>query len=148
MATTRRRGPLYTTVIDNTGPFFTHDPAKTFRANARSMLRQLGLEGERDIKAQLKAGESGRAIISNKVSPDRVSAHVTTGVPYTPTKSKTGAIQVNVYVPNFGMTKAQGKALMAAYGGLERRTHAFARTTRTLRSSRAVNAAELLKDIA
>lgn len=143
------RKPLYTT-IDTTGPFFKHDPGKTFRANARSMLRQMGLEGETDIKQQLRAGQSSRAVISNAVNPDRVAAHVTTGIPFSPTgKNKlNGAIQVNVYVPNFGYTKAEGTALMASYSRVERETHAFARTTRRLRASRAVNTAELLKDIA
>jgi hypothetical protein len=138
---------LYTT-IDTTGPFFTKMPGATFRANARSMLRQMALEGEQDIKANLKAGESNRAVISNKVKPVRVSGHVRAGIPYTPGKSKTGVIKVNVYVPNVGFSPKEGRALMAAYSRVEAQTHAFRRTTARLRKAKAINVRELLKGIA
>lgn len=133
------------------GPFFTKDPAKTFRANARSMMRGVSLEGEAAVKDILEAGESGRAPISNGVTPVRVSGHVASGIPYTPQggkRSKTGAILVNVYVPNFGMTRNEGRALMAAYSRVEQETHAFRKTATRLRKARAINVAELLDGIA
>ena len=143
------RKALYTS-IDTTGPFFRDDPARTFRSNARSMLRQMALQGEADIKGQLAVSESSRAVISNKVKPPRVRAHVTAGIPFTlgGKQRLNGAIQVNVFVPNFGFTKKEGTALMAAYSRVERQTGAFARTTRRLRSSKKVNVEELLKGIA
>lgn len=142
------RKPLYTT-IDTSGPFFRYDPAKTFRGNARSMLRQMALEGEKDIRQQLASGEGGRAPISNDVSPSRVRLHVTAGIPFTPSgKNVKGApIRVNVYVPNFGFSRDEARALMAAYSRVEAETHAFRRTTARLRRSRKANAAELLKGI-
>lgn len=141
-----RPARLYSSV-DLTGPFFTKDPAKTFRANARSMMRGLALEGEADIRAQLYMGEAGRAVISNKVRPARVREHVTAGIPFTPARAKTGAIRVHVYVPNFRFTPREGRALMAAYSRVERQTGAFARTTRRMRRAKAINVAELLKGL-
>jgi hypothetical protein len=140
------RPRLYTT-IDTSGPFFTKNPGKTFRANARSMLRQMALQGEADIRQQLAAGDAARQPISNKVQPAHVSGHVRAGIPFTADKAKTGRIQVNVYVPNQGFTAKQGKALMAAYSRVEAETHAFRRTTQRLRRSKKVNAAELLKGL-
>ena len=146
------RTPLYTS-ISTSGPFFRNQPGATFRANARSMLRAMAIEGQDDIKGQLAAGEAKRAIISNGVQPTRVREHVTAGVPFTPTTGKRatvfgGNIIVNIYIPNWGYTPEQGRALMAAYGGLARKTGAFARTARRLRSARAINVAELLRNIA
>lgn len=134
------------------GPFFTSDPTKTFRGNARSMLRQIALEGERIIAAELRSGEVGRSPIhARTVSPVRVSGHVTAGIPFTPVGGKAarrGNINVNVYVPNFGYTPKEARSLMAAYSRVEAETHAFRRTANALRRSRAVNVAELLRDIA
>jgi hypothetical protein len=137
------------TTIDMSGPFFTHDPAKTFRQNARSMMKAIAEEGESDVKAQLQAGESGRYPISNAVKPSRVSAHVVAGVPYTPQgrNVKGAPINVHVYVGNRGFSTKQGVALMAAHGWLESQVHAFRKTTNRLRRARKANAAELLKGL-
>lgn len=135
---------LYTT-IDTTGPFFSKDPAKTFRSNARSMMRALAIEGQVDIRQQLMTGNASRQPV--RQLGDHVSDHVSAGVPYTPAKSTTGVIKVNVYVPNFGYTKKQGQSLMAAYSRVEKQTHAFRRTTARLRKAKAINTAELLKGL-
>jgi hypothetical protein len=63
-----------TTTINNTGPFFTKDPAKTFRQNIRVMMAAIAAEGEADVKAQLAAGDAGRQPIS--LLGDHVSGHV------------------------------------------------------------------------
>jgi len=138
------RKPMYTT-ISRDGPFFARNPGKTFRANARSMMRAIAIEGQVDIIQQLLSGDSGRAPI--RQLGDHVSAHVAAGVPYTPGKSQTGQIKVNVYVPNFGYSKREGQSLMAAYSRVERQTKAFSRTTRRLRSAKKLNVAELLRGI-
>jgi hypothetical protein len=132
--------------IDMSGPFFTNDPRKTFRQNARVLLDRLQEEGEADVKQQMRGGEGGRAPISQGVSPSRVSGHVVgrvvslTGRPW----QATAVVSIN----NYGFSKAQGIALMAAAANVERETHAFRRTTNRLRRSRKVNASELLRGIA
>jgi hypothetical protein len=134
-----------TTTIDLSGPFFTKDPRKTFRPNARVMLKAIEEEGEADVRAQLRAGESGRVPISHGVTPNRVSAHVVgrvaslTGKPW----QVTAVVSVN----NSGFSRQEGIALMAAASRVERETHAFRKTTNRLRRSRKANAAELLKGL-
>ena len=138
------RKPLYTT-IDLSGPFFTKDPSKTFRANARSMMRALVIEAQVDIDAQLIPGDSSRAEVS--ALGGHVSSRVAAGVPYTPGHSKTGAILANVYVPNWGYTPKQARSLMAAYSRVAKTTGAFKRTAQRLRKAKALNVAELLKGL-
>jgi hypothetical protein len=138
----------FITTIDKTGPFFTKDPAKTFRQNARSMMRAIALEGQTDVIAQLLVSQSGRAEISvASVTPRRVAAHVAASVPYTPGQTKAGTIISHVYVPNFGYSPKEGRSLMAAYSEVERETGAFKRTTGRLRRAKAINRAELLKGL-
>lgn len=134
------------TSIDMSGPFFTNDPRKTFRQNARVMLKAVSEEGEADVRLQMRSGESGRATISSKVTPDRVSGHVVGRV--TALTGKPWQVTAVVSVNNTGMTKRQGTALMAAASRVEAQTHAFRRTTGRLRKAKKVNAAELLKGIA
>ncbi len=140
------RPSLYTK-IDTSGPFFTKNPGKTFRANARSMLRAMAVEAEESIVSNLKSSDGGRAPISAGVKPAHVSGHVRAGVPHTPGKSQTGVIKVNVYVPNFGFSAKQGRALMAAYSRVEAKTRIFRRTTSALRRARSLNVGELLKGL-
>lgn len=49
------------TTVDLTGPFFTKDPRKTFRQNARVMLQAIAEEGEAAVKARAPyyTGRSG-----------------------------------------------------------------------------------------
>lgn len=138
------RTPLYTT-IDSSGPFFTSNPGKTFRANARSMMRALAIEAQVDIAQQLRAGDPGRQEIS--ILGGHVSSRVTAGVPFTPAKAQSGRIFVNVYVPNFNLSKKEGQALMAAYSRVARSTGAFKRTAGRIRKAKAINVAELLRGI-
>lgn len=133
------------TTIDMTGPFFTYDPAKTFRQNARVLMAELAEEGESDVKAQLRQGQAVRKTL-RYVDPDRVSDHVVGRVKSV--RGKKWALNAVVSVNNIGLTPRGGRQLMAAASGLEARTGAFKRTTSRLRRAKKVNAAELLKNIA
>ena len=62
------------TTISLKGPFFQADPARTFRQNVRVMMRAVAAEGEADVKAQLRAGESQRYPLG--MGMGRVSHHV------------------------------------------------------------------------
>ena len=134
------------TTIDMSGPFFKHDPGKTFRQNIRVLMDALSEEGESDVKAQLKAGEGDRYRISNAVKPSRVSGHVVGRT--TNLRGKPWEVTAVVSVQNAGFTKKQAVSLMAAASWVESQTHAFRKTTNRLRRARKINAAELLKGIA
>jgi hypothetical protein len=136
-----RAKPITTITYD--GPFFRNDPAKTFRQNIRGMMDAVAAEGERDVVAQLRAGEASRRPVSNNVG--RVSEHVRGR-----TRSLAGkrwAVTAVVSVNNRGWSRAQGIALMAAAAGLERRVGAFRKTKNRIGRARKVNMAELLKGI-
>ena len=137
------RTPI-TTTIDLSGPFFRKDPRKTFRQNAREMLARVAEEAEADVKAQLQQGESARAPMRG-IHPVRVSGHVIGRVKSL--KGKAWALTAVVSVNNSGFTKRQGTTLMASAAVLERRTHAFRRTTSRLRRSKKANMTELLKGL-
>lgn len=133
-----------TTTIDLSGPFFRSDPRRTFRQNIRVLMARVAEEGEADVKAQLRQGEGARAPIF--ALGDRVSDHAIGRV--TSLVGKRWAVSAVISVNNSGFTKKQGISLMAAASSVEKRTHAFRRTTTRLRKARAVNAAELLRGIA
>jgi hypothetical protein len=135
-----------TTTIDKSGPFFTKDPARTFRSNIRTMMDAVAREGQSDVRAQLQVGEGGRQPISHGVQPGRVSAHVVGRT--SNLVGKRWAVTAVVSVQNRGFTGAQGKALMAAASRVEAQTHAFRKTKGRIRSTRAMNTDELLKGIA
>ena len=61
-----------------TGPFFEHDPERTFKANCSTMLYSIIDAGLVDVVHELRNGESGRAPI--RKLGDRVSDHVTAGM--------------------------------------------------------------------
>lgn len=134
-----------TTTIDTSGPFFTKDPAKTFRQNIRVLMDQYAALGEEDVKAQLKQGESRRRPMHG-ITPVRVSGHVVGRTKNL--RGKRWAVTAVVSVNNSGFSKAQGKTLMAAAATIERREHTFRRTSARLRRARKLNQAELLKGVA
>lgn len=133
-----------TTTIDKTGPFFRNDPAKTFRQNIRVMMDAVEREGASDVRAQLRAGEGGRAPISHNMG--RVSGHVV-GRTHS-LAGKRWAVTAVVSVNNSGFSRTQGIALMAAASRVEGQTHAFRKTAGRVRRMRAMNTDELLKGIA
>lgn len=127
----RGKTPIATT-ISLDGPFFSRDPAKTFRKNVREYMAALAEQGESDVKAQLRQGEAARAPVSRGVG--RVSHHVRgraqslRGKPW----ASTAVVSVN----NSGWSQAEGIALMAAAAEIESRTRVFKRTTSRLRKLR------------
>lgn len=126
------------------GPFFEHDPKKTFRQNARVMLKAIADEAAADIQTQLRAGESTRSQIH--VGGGRVSAEVegyTRGV----RSGNPWALTARVHIRNTGLTKKRAVSLHAAGSRLEGRIHAFRKTTSAMRRARALNRVELLKGI-
>lgn len=125
------------------GPFFTKDPAKTFRQNVRVLMDAIAAEGEEDVRAQLRQGQGSRAPIF--ALNDRVSDHAIGR-----TRSLTGrrwAVSAVISVNNSGFTKKEGTSLMAAASSVEQRTRAFKRTTSRLRRAKAINSAELLRGL-
>jgi hypothetical protein len=124
------------------GPFFEHDPERTFKANCSVMLHAIIDAGYTDVVHELRSGESGRAPI--RKLGDRVSDHVMAGMkarsPYPPIAT--------VYVRNEGFTDAEAISLMAAASRVEGRTHAFRKVAGRLKRSREANWKELLKGIA
>jgi hypothetical protein len=135
----------YVTTINTKGAFFAKDPGLTFRDNIKKLMDELAAQGEADVKAQLRAGESGRFPLGGRIVPGRVSGHV-----HGRTHNLAGKrweVTAIISVNNRGFTKAQGTKLMAAHGWLESQGHAFRRTAGRLRRARAVNMTELLKGI-
>lgn len=133
--------------IDVSGPFFTNDPRKTFRQNARVMLAAIAAEGEADVKVQLVSAQGVRSPLRYPTARGiRVSDHVVGRV-----KSLSGKpwqVTAVVSVNASGASTRQAIGLMAAASYIERRNHVFRRTTSRLRKAKKLNAAELLKGIA
>jgi hypothetical protein len=131
------------TTIKMTGPFFEHDPKKTFRQNVRSMMDAISVEAERDVQAQMRVGEASRAPIS--LLGDRVADHVRSRT--TNLAGHRWAVTAVVSVNNRNFGPSQGIALMAAAATVERDIGAFRKMTSRMRRARAVNQAELLKGL-
>ena len=133
----------FKTSITVHGPWFTHDPAKTFAGNVHEMMLGLAREGAKDVQGQTRAGQSGREPI--RQLGDHVSDHVAGELRRYPAGPRYAA---RVIVRNRGFTKAEGISLMAAASQVEQQTHAFRKTTGRIMRARAVNAAELAKGLA
>jgi hypothetical protein len=137
-------GTKITTTIDTSGPFFAHDPTKTFRQNARELMDAVADAGQIDVRAQLRAGRASRKPIS-ELDDDHVEDYVIGR-----TRNLAGrrwAVSAVVSVNNNGFSPKQGIALMAAAAVVERQTHAFRRTTGRIRRARGVNLDELMKGV-
>jgi hypothetical protein len=132
----------FKTSIKKSGPFFAHDPAKTFAGNVHEMMLGIAKEGREDVIGQLQAGQGQRAEI--RLLKDRVADHVVGELRRAPPGS---SYSVVIFIRNRGFTKAEGISLMAAASGLESSIHAFRKTAGRIMRSRAVNAAELLKGL-
>lgn len=130
------------TTIDLTGPFFTHDPAKTFQENVRTLMEAIAVEGEQDVRSQLTATQDARVEVS---VGGRVSQYVRGRV-----ESVTGKgwrYNAVVSVDTSRKSKRGAVAYMAAASSIEGRLHVFRRTTSRLRRARAINKAELFKGL-
>jgi hypothetical protein len=116
--------------VTYTGPLFTHDPSKTFRANARVMLKAMADEGQalaRDtwptLTGEGRAGTIGRV---QSLSGRPWALYMVVSAQH-------------VYAwPHGGAKQYRG-------GKVEAKRHMFRRAATSLRSSRALNRAELAK---
>ena len=126
------------------GPFFHHDPRKTFRQNVREMLKGWVQAGQQEMAVRYNEGSSGRAPIK-RLAPERVAGHVVGRVTSLGGHAwqMTGIVSVN----NAGLSPAEGVSLMAAASQVERQTKGAQRTFRNMRRARAANMDELLKGL-
>lgn len=157
------------TTLSMTGPFFQHDPKKTFRQNIRVAMKAVAEEAAKDIIAQMEADAGGRKPISGRggirvnratgrarvrgqggadpsVAGHRVSEFVeayTTGV----RSGHPWQVTSRVHIRNKGLTIQGGISLHAAASRLEGRLHMFRKTTNRMRRAKAINQAELLKGL-
>jgi len=145
VARARRATPRNTTTIKFDGPFFTGDPAKTFRQNIRAFMDVVAAEGEADVKAQLAVGEGSRAYI-RALPAQRVSDYVRGRT--SALSGRRWAVTAVVSVNNSGLSRGQGISLMAAASRVEGQTGAFRRTASRLRRLARRAEAVLLKGIA
>jgi len=120
------------TTIDLSGPFFTRDPRRTFRSNARAMLEAMAREGEQDVKVQFPVYTgAGQAGVRGRVA-------ALSGRPWAVTMVVS---QQHVYPwPGGGPKQYRG-------GRLEARKHMFRTTAGRLRRAKAINMAELVKGL-
>jgi len=132
----------FSTKIKQSGPFFDHDPAKTFAGNVHEMMLALAREGRADVVGQLEQGQGGRPVV--RLLKDRVADHVVGELRRAPPGSRYSAV---IFIRNHGFTKAEAISLMAAASRLEGRIHAFRKTAGRIMRSRAANAAELTKGL-
>lgn len=132
----------FKTTITTKGPFFDHDPAKTFMENVHTMMVALASEGAKDVHGQLRQGQGNRAPI-RKLS-DRVADHVGGELRKAPTGPGFSAV---ILVINRGLSKPEAISMMAAASFLEGTVHAFRKTQGRILRSRAVNHANLTKGI-
>jgi hypothetical protein len=136
-----RKGVVTTIKMD--GPFFTKDPAKTFRQNVRVMMDAIAAEGEADVRAQLRAGQAQRAVVTGtggRVADDAVGR--TTSV-----SGKRWAVTAVVSANRAGLPRAQAISLRAAASVIEGRLHPFRKTKNRIGRSRKTNMSELLKGL-
>ncbi len=132
-----------TTTIDVSGPFFTHDPAKTFLGNVHTLLEAIAQEGQQDVDAQLEASESGRAPLAS--GKGRVRDFVRGRVESI--GGKPWHLNVVISPDRSGLDARDAIGLYAAASRIEGREHVFRRTTTRLRRGNALNRAELTKGL-
>jgi hypothetical protein len=127
------------------GPFFRKDPGATFRQNVRAMMDAVAEEGEKDVRAQLEAGNAGRAPVRHWGSQHSSEFVRGRTVSLTGKRWAVTAV-VSLLVPQ-GAARRQAQSLKAAGSLLEERLHAFRKTKNRLGRTRKTNMSELLKGI-
>jgi hypothetical protein len=132
----------FKTILTMKGPFFDHDPAKTFMENVHVMMVAIKDEGAKDVQGQLRQGAGNRAPI--RKLGDRVADHVGGELRRAPSGPGFSAV---ILVINRGMSKAEAISMMAAASFLEGSLHAFRKTQGRILRARAVNQANLTKGI-
>lgn len=114
--------------IEFSGPFFTKDPAKTFRQNIRAMMDVIAEDGQRDVYARIAA------IPPRGVDTGRTRSNVVGR-----TKNRAGkrwAVTAVVGVLNEGFTQREAVSLMAGAASIEGRFHPFRRAAADIRRFR------------
>jgi hypothetical protein len=114
--------------VSFSGPFFQKDPAKTLAANIRDLLEEtVGLMAA-DVRQQVEAGEGRRSAI-RAIGPNaRVSQYIRGRV--ASLSGKPWHYYGVISPDRSGLDAKQATALYAAASEVERRTHAFNRTSR------------------
>lgn len=135
-------GARFSTSLKKDGPWFAHDPVKTFRDNVYEMMVGLAREGAADVRGQLRAGDGNRAPI--RAFGGHVSDRVTGEIRRTPAGSRYSAV---VFVSTRGMSRAAAISTHAAASFLEGSVHPFRKTAGRISRSRLANADELLKGL-
>jgi hypothetical protein len=129
------------------GPFFRKDPAKTFRQNVRAMMDAVAAEGEKDVKAQLAAGEGGRAPVTGWGTNTRTRMHVAGRTKSLAGKRWAVTAVVELRMPG-SPPRPRAISLRAAMAEIETASHPFRKTKNRIGRTRKTNMSELLKDIA
>ena len=122
-----------TSHVDFSGPFFERDPAKTFADNVRDYIGEIVADMAADVRQQVAQGESGRAPI-RAIDNARVSQFVRGRVESL--SSKPWHYHGVVSPDRTGLSAKQAIALYAAASQVEKRTKAFARTSRATKRQR------------
>lgn len=122
------------------GPFFAADPSKTVRGNIRDMMDALSAEMEKDVKAQISAA-AGQMPGWSGWSLEHVVGRTASY------SGKRWMVTAVVSENTNGMDAKTAIRTKAAGASIERRFHPFGRTSRAVRASRAVLAANLTKGI-
>lgn len=121
--------------IDFSGPFFKHDPVRTWDANVEAMLSDMAQFGERDVKARI--GNIGTGRTKNLVH-GRVES----------LGGRKWHRNVVVSPDTSGLTQKEAISVMAAASSIERRYHPFKRAASDMRKVKPSVVSELLKGLA
>ncbi|CAB4174393.1 hypothetical protein UFOVP1028_34 [uncultured Caudovirales phage] len=139
MASQAKRLELRATL---SGPFFAADPSKTTRRNIRDMMDALAEEAEKDVRAQITSAHVNPNVKGYTTGTKTNKRWATSmAVNLMPTGNKAESIQ------NAAILYGRRKGNHGTTVGIEAKSHPFARTTRAIRGSRAVLAANLTKGI-
>jgi hypothetical protein len=132
-------GRRIATTIKRDGPFFTHDPEKTFSGNLEVMLEAFAKEGEADVRAQV-APHSRHHVFEEGVVG---RTHRLDGAPF----RQPTAVVSQQHVYDWRVHRSTPAEAQYRGGKFEAKYGVFGRTYRRVRSMRAINAAELLRGL-
>jgi hypothetical protein len=129
----------FTSSISLKGPFFRHDPVKTFGRNLADLADQMAMEAAKDVAARMAGG--------NRAPVSRIGGRVSDRIAFFSKNVGLGKTQSVAMVARRGLSADDAIALDAAGSEVERQTHAWRKTTNRMRRASAINRAELLKGI-
>jgi hypothetical protein len=133
--------PALTVTSKASGPFFAHDPVKTFGENVTRQIQAVTDAAARSVATQLRIGQGGRQPVSRiggRVA-DRVIGrmHSLDGKAW----RATGRVSLDAS----GLSPVDRLALFAAGARVEAKTHAFARADAAI--ARKLREDELLRGL-